>query len=472
MVTYERNCADEVRTYARRFEEHDQRTRAQARHHEDKAMFCHKELLEGNQKLRSEEIQVAMVRRRLQEQEHSARDSLLMAQRTSTELAQSVMQQQAANQRAVQVLQDTEQREYQIRCFYHGSTQHEVGARERLFSEVMEDRARVEMEYQHAMTRLSNEEYRARFLTQGVSTHANEVRDLHQTIHSLKGEHAIMARHIVVTEQECSELHAEVKSQLRQREENQVGLEQAKATNKFLLDSGTEYQSELYDAQVELAEIRSQAADASEKAEQQRANDPGSQTSRRERDARAAPRDSCRTPPRRENGARAESREACRTPPKRERDAYAIAPFSPPERADDDGYVKVKEAEKVVVPAYPNAVTLHIWKTHMVRAVRRASGNPRYQKVQDWISEAWQNATREELSDPGGYNMVMLDLKIADLELEDPGYVEVQVKVEAAGLCHSDLSVINGDRPRPMPMAIGHEASGTIEKVGPGVDTL
>ena len=63
-------------------------------------------------------------------------------------------------------------------------------------------------------------------------------------------------------------------------------------------------------------------------------------------------------------------------------------------------------------------------------------------------------------------------LRIDDLELDDPGYGEVLVRVAAAGLCHSDLSVINGDRPRPMPMALGHEASGTIEKVGPGVDTL
>ena len=63
-------------------------------------------------------------------------------------------------------------------------------------------------------------------------------------------------------------------------------------------------------------------------------------------------------------------------------------------------------------------------------------------------------------------------LKIDTLDLEDPGYGEVLVKVEAAGLCHSDLSVINGDRPRPTPMALGHEASGSIEKVGPGVDTL
>ena len=46
------------------------------------------------------------------------------------------------------------------------------------------------------------------------------------------------------------------------------------------------------------------------------------------------------------------------------------------------------------------------------------------------------------------------------------------IRVRAAGLCHSDLSVINGDRPRPMPMALGHEASGIVHEVGPGVDDL
>jgi len=42
----------------------------------------------------------------------------------------------------------------------------------------------------------------------------------------------------------------------------------------------------------------------------------------------------------------------------------------------------------------------------------------------------------------------------------------------AAGLCHSDLSVINGDRPRPMPMALGHEAAGVVEQLGDGIDDL
>lgn len=63
-------------------------------------------------------------------------------------------------------------------------------------------------------------------------------------------------------------------------------------------------------------------------------------------------------------------------------------------------------------------------------------------------------------------------LTIDTLDLDDPGHGEVLVKIEAAGLCHSDLSVINGDRPRPMPMALGHEAAGIVEKVGPGIDDL
>ena len=63
-------------------------------------------------------------------------------------------------------------------------------------------------------------------------------------------------------------------------------------------------------------------------------------------------------------------------------------------------------------------------------------------------------------------------LAIRELELDPPGHGEVLVRIAAAGLCHSDLSVINGDRPRPMPMALGHEAAGVIEEVGPGVHDL
>jgi alcohol dehydrogenase len=63
-------------------------------------------------------------------------------------------------------------------------------------------------------------------------------------------------------------------------------------------------------------------------------------------------------------------------------------------------------------------------------------------------------------------------LKIEEIELDEPGMGEVLVKMTAAGLCHSDLSVITGVRPRPVPMALGHEASATVMKVGDGVVNL
>lgn len=61
-------------------------------------------------------------------------------------------------------------------------------------------------------------------------------------------------------------------------------------------------------------------------------------------------------------------------------------------------------------------------------------------------------------------------LEICDVELEDPGPGEMLVKIGAAGLCHSDLSVIDGSRPRVMPMVLGHEAAGTVVSVGSGLE--
>ncbi len=59
-------------------------------------------------------------------------------------------------------------------------------------------------------------------------------------------------------------------------------------------------------------------------------------------------------------------------------------------------------------------------------------------------------------------------LEIVELELDPPGPGELLIKVGAAGLCHSDLSVINGSRPRVMPMALGHEAAGEVVEIGAG----
>lgn len=63
-------------------------------------------------------------------------------------------------------------------------------------------------------------------------------------------------------------------------------------------------------------------------------------------------------------------------------------------------------------------------------------------------------------------------LQIVDIDLAPPGPGEVLVRVVAAGLCHSDLSIINGDRPRRTPIVLGHEAAGVVEALGEGVIDL
>ncbi len=60
-------------------------------------------------------------------------------------------------------------------------------------------------------------------------------------------------------------------------------------------------------------------------------------------------------------------------------------------------------------------------------------------------------------------------LDVREIELKPPGEGEALIELASAGLCHSDLSVINGDIPLPMPVVPGHEASGIVREVGPGV---
>jgi alcohol dehydrogenase len=63
-------------------------------------------------------------------------------------------------------------------------------------------------------------------------------------------------------------------------------------------------------------------------------------------------------------------------------------------------------------------------------------------------------------------------LVIEEVELAPPGPGEVLIRITAAGLCHSDLSVVDGTRPRPLPMVLGHEAAAVVEETGEGVDDL
>jgi alcohol dehydrogenase len=77
-------------------------------------------------------------------------------------------------------------------------------------------------------------------------------------------------------------------------------------------------------------------------------------------------------------------------------------------------------------------------------------------------------AVLDSMGKPSPYGE-FLPLAVEELELEGPSDGEVLVEIKAAGLCHSDLSVIDGSRPRVMPMVLGHEAAGIVREVGPGV---
>jgi Zn-dependent alcohol dehydrogenase len=63
-------------------------------------------------------------------------------------------------------------------------------------------------------------------------------------------------------------------------------------------------------------------------------------------------------------------------------------------------------------------------------------------------------------------------LKVEEVDLEEPQEGEIRVKITAIGLCHTDLRAIEGDLPVPMPVVLGHEGAGIVDKVGSGVTTV
>lgn len=80
-----------------------------------------------------------------------------------------------------------------------------------------------------------------------------------------------------------------------------------------------------------------------------------------------------------------------------------------------------------------------------------------------------QGAVLHEMGLPAPYAQSR-PLRIETLDLDPPGPGELRVRVRAAGLCHSDLSVIDGSRPRVMPMVLGHEAAGDVVEIGPATE--
>jgi S-(hydroxymethyl)glutathione dehydrogenase / alcohol dehydrogenase len=63
-------------------------------------------------------------------------------------------------------------------------------------------------------------------------------------------------------------------------------------------------------------------------------------------------------------------------------------------------------------------------------------------------------------------------MQVVDLRLEEPRAGEVRVRLRAAGVCHSDLSILEGRIASPVPVVLGHEGAGVVDAVGPGVRSV
>jgi NDMA-dependent alcohol dehydrogenase len=63
-------------------------------------------------------------------------------------------------------------------------------------------------------------------------------------------------------------------------------------------------------------------------------------------------------------------------------------------------------------------------------------------------------------------------MSVEEVELGEPGPGEVEVRLTASGVCHSDWNVVTGATANPLPAVLGHEGAGVVEAVGEGVETV
>ncbi|HPG27664.1 MAG: alcohol dehydrogenase catalytic domain-containing protein [Spirochaetaceae bacterium] len=63
-------------------------------------------------------------------------------------------------------------------------------------------------------------------------------------------------------------------------------------------------------------------------------------------------------------------------------------------------------------------------------------------------------------------------IAVEDLAIAGPGPGEIGIRVEATGVCHTDLSALEGKLPIPRPIVLGHEGAGVVTALGPGVEGL
>ena len=89
------------------------------------------------------------------------------------------------------------------------------------------------------------------------------------------------------------------------------------------------------------------------------------------------------------------------------------AQSNPGDEGEDKRRRKVKEADKVEVPPFPEINQLSPWRTKLMNNVAVASRNPDYSRVTQWLAETWSDTSFEQLGSSSGMELVTLDLKLA-----------------------------------------------------------
>ena len=74
---------------------------------------------------------------------------------------------------------------------------------------------------------------------------------------------------------------------------------------------------------------------------------------------------------------------------------------------------KIKEADRIDVPAFPTILTVHAWRTKLINAVLVAPGNHHLEKIIKWLAMSGTVDSMDTLDDLGGPAYVMLDIKLS-----------------------------------------------------------
>jgi hypothetical protein len=271
-------------------------------------------------------------------------------------LARSTITRQKEHEIAQRAIEDAKKREHQLILYSEASEQFQQGEQQRLFTEAVAERSRLETQCQQLTARIHSSEYQAMMTQMGAANHGQELQEQQRKIGILYGENASMARQSFAQESRFADCDKELRAWKSEEEacqqesprlRNEVGV--AEAHVEIWQETAHQHQESLEKAWAEVEFMKKQRTDAEES------------------EAKFDPSSSNHGPDLEANHKKSEVAEKTDARPTR----------------------KIKEADKIDVPALPTILTVSAWKTRLINQVLVASGNPDLKRVIMWISKSW-----------------------------------------------------------------------------------